>query len=235
MMIIDALTFYDETSHGPVAIEAEFRADEAWIAVRQTEDTMNAYKSLVRFCNEHPSLRPLLSISLVNGMVIPHVEAALQISPPVAIYIQPQRDRVAVSDRRWRDLWQWASTQGVPVIVATGYPWYSEPSQLVSVADKYPNLRVVMTNGGQFNISGLGQFNAYAALTRPNVFALTTGVYRQDFLEEVATNIGPHKLLFGSGSPDFHFPLEIRRVLWANLGDGDKARIVGSNAQGLIS
>jgi len=88
-----------------------------------------------------------------------------------------------------------------------------------------------MTHGGQINISGLGQADALEVLRRyANVCIETSGVYRQDFLEDLAGNFGPERVLFGSTSPRMDIRLEIERVRWANLPDEAKEQILAGNA-----
>ena len=123
----------------------------------------------------------------------------------------------------------------VPVVIATGYPWVSEAAQVGDLARRFPRTPILMTHGGQINISGLGQFDAVEVLRRnPNVSIETSGVYRQDFLEDVARELGPERVLFGSNSPRMDVRLEIERVRWANLPDEARQRILGENAQRLF-
>ena len=88
----------------------------------------------------------------------------------------------------------------------------------------------MLTNGGQFNISGLAQFDAELALRNANVHVHTTGMYREDFLERVAATFGAERLLFASGAPIFSMAYERRRVDLAHFGDAGRDLILGGNA-----
>ncbi|HEY3062598.1 MAG TPA: amidohydrolase family protein, partial [Chloroflexota bacterium] len=84
----------------------------------------------------------------------------------------------------------------------------------------------------QINISGLGQADAFAVLQRhSNVHIETSGVYRQDFLEDVATQLGPQRLLFGSNSPRMDMRLEVQRVRWLTVDEHSRELILGGNAR----
>jgi predicted TIM-barrel fold metal-dependent hydrolase len=121
------------------------------------------------------------------------------------------------------------------VLVATGYPWCSEPLQVGELARRFPTVSFLATNGGQINISGLGQTDAELALARsPNLLVQTAGVYREDFLEGVAARLGPERLVFASGFPLMDPRLEIRRVQWSHLADDAQARILGGNLLALL-
>ena len=115
---------------------------------------------------------------------------------------------------------------------ASGYPWVSEAAQVGDLARRFPTVTLVMTHGGQINISGLGQADALGTLQRhANVYMETSGVYRQDFLEDVATQIGPERVLFGSNSPFMDMCLECARARWANLAEDSKMLILAGNAE----
>jgi predicted TIM-barrel fold metal-dependent hydrolase len=112
----------------------------------------------------------------------------------------------------------------------------AEALQVADLARRFPAVKVVMTNGGQINISGLGQRNAWLALEAlDNLFITTSGVYREDFLEEVVTNLGSHKLLFGSQAPIYDQDFELHRVLWAHVGEYIKERVLAGNALSVLA
>jgi predicted TIM-barrel fold metal-dependent hydrolase len=117
------------------------------------------------------------------------------------------------------------------VIVATGYPWVSEGLQVGRFAQRHPETTVIATNGGQINISGLGQQDAELALEAcPNLFLQTSGVYREDFIEGVVARFGAERVLYASAFPRFDPRLELLRVMWApRLDKGARRAILGDN------
>ena len=87
----------------------------------------------------------------------------------------------------------------------------------------------MLTNGGQFNISGLAQFDAELALGHPNVHVHTTGMYREDFLERVVATFGPERLVFATAAPLFTMAYERSRVELAHFSDAERALVLGGN------
>ena len=88
-----------------------------------------------------------------------------------------------------------AADHGVPVVVAAGLYALSEPLQMMELALAYPTVPIVMTSGGQINISGLGMLDAWLALQRaPNLHVTTNGEYRQDFIERLARDLDPARV-----------------------------------------
>jgi predicted TIM-barrel fold metal-dependent hydrolase len=128
-----------------------------------------------------------------------------------------------------------ASKLQMPVMIATGYPWVSHALQVADLAERVPDAQIIMTHGGQLNVSGRAQADAYLAMrTCPNLYIETSGVYRQDFIENVISEFGDSRVLFGSNSPLMHQGFELDRVYSACRDMADKSRILGGNISRLI-
>jgi len=147
------------------------------------------------------------------------------------LFLHPWEDAFRITDRAVDRL-----VDGLPVIVATGYPWVSEGLQVGELARRHPETAFIATNGAQINISGLGQQDAELALeASPNLFVQTSGVYREDFLEGVVERFGAERLLYASAFPRFDPRLELLRVRWApKLGAEAQAAVLGGNAERLL-
>lgn len=114
-------------------------------------------------------------------------------------------------------------------MVAAGYHLLAEPLQLGTAAPWTPGNPVVLTNGGQLNVSGMAQFDAELALANPNVHVHTSGMYREDFLERAVATFGPERLLFATAAPLFGMAYERARVDLAHFDDDARALILGGN------
>jgi predicted TIM-barrel fold metal-dependent hydrolase len=148
-----------------------------------------------------------------------------------ALFLHPWEEHFRADLERLDPLMEIASAFQYPVMVMSGYPWVSEALQVRKLALRWPNVPVIMTNGGQINISGLGQADATLAMrAAPNLYIDTAGIYRQDFIEETAQEFGAQRILFGSGSPYFDQRYEIKRVQFAKLPKQDRQAIQGGNA-----
>jgi predicted TIM-barrel fold metal-dependent hydrolase len=124
-----------------------------------------------------------------------------------------------------------AAEEDVPVVIAAGLYGLSEPLQVLRAAAAVPEATVVLTSGGQINISGLGMVDAWAALERhPKLHVMTNGEYRQDFIERLARDLDPRRVLFASFTPYFDQAFELTRVSNAALTPVARALIEGDNA-----
>lgn len=245
-MIIDSLTFVGESlfGHHVRADELVGRLDEAGIdravvcpakpvgyRLEAANDTVAAAvrafpDRLVGFVRVDPWLGE---------------EAVTELDRATALglrglFLHPWEETFAIASRTVEPVLEAARRHGLPVIVASGYPWLSEGLQVGELARRFPEVTIVATNGGQINISGLGQQDAeFAVAGCDNLHLQTAGVYREDFIEGIAARFGPERLLYASGFPHFDPRLELRRVQWApNLDDAAKRLILGGNAARLL-
>lgn len=165
---------------------------------------------------------------------VDHVRVCLEMGLR-GIYLHPWEDCLAVSDTRVDAIATLCQQRAVPLMIATGYPWVSEALQVAELARRFPELTVIMTHGGQINISGTGQQNVKLALARhDNLYITTSGVYREDFLEEVMTEFGSHRVLFGSDCPIYDQAYELHRVLWAHVPRVMKQTVLCASVQRLM-
>ncbi len=153
-----------------------------------------------------------------------------------AVYLNPWEENFQINSKIMDPVMSAAASADVPVIIAAGYPWVSEALQILDLALRWPEVNIIMTNGGQINISGLGQANVTLALAQsPNLFIDTAGIYRQDFIDETVVDIGGERVLFGSGMPYFNQQYELMRINVANVGDRNREKMLWKNAHGLLS
>lgn len=151
------------------------------------------------------------------------------------LYLNPWEEHFCVDLARLDPLMEIARQFQYPVMVATGYPWLSEALQVCRLAQRWPEIPLVMTNGGQINITGLGQADATLAMrSAPNLYLDTAGVYRQDFIEETVEAFGSQRVLFASSSPYFDPRYEIRRAQLAKVSEIGRQAMLAGNAQRLL-
>jgi predicted TIM-barrel fold metal-dependent hydrolase len=147
------------------------------------------------------------------------------------LFLHPLEEHYRINDPRVRPLARAAADLGVPVVVATGYQGFSEPVQITQFAGWCPEVPVVLTNGGQFNISGLAQQDAGLALGHDNVFVHTSGVYRDDWITLVVSSFGADRILFASAAPLMSVRYELRRVQLAHVPEEAKQLMLDGNAR----
>ncbi len=133
------------------------------------------------------------------------------------------------------DLLAIATGHSAPVVISTGHYAQSEPLQVAELAARWPSLPIIMTSGGQTNISGLGMTEAWIALRRcRNLFVMTNGVYRQDFVESLVDEFSPKRVLWASSAPLFDLKFEHARIVSARMTASARDEVEGLNADRLL-
>jgi uncharacterized protein len=146
----------------------------------------------------------------------------------VGLFLHPSEECFPVASSA--DVLAVAADCGVPVIVATGYYGVSEPLQVAELAATFPDVPVIMTTGGQINISGLSMADAWTALLEVgNLHVMTNGEYRQDFVERLSAELGT-RVLYGSFAPTFDQRFEMRRVRSARMDAVARTALEQGNA-----
>jgi predicted TIM-barrel fold metal-dependent hydrolase len=153
-----------------------------------------------------------------------------------ALYLNPWEEHFRADSKMVDPLIEFISKKNIPIIVETGFPWLCEPMQVGRLAKRWPDVSFVMTNGGQMNISGLGQADATLTLRDcPNIRIDTAGVYRQDFIEETIEAFGAERVLYASGTPNYDQKFEVKRVLMLNASAQVKQIVQAENALKLLA
>ncbi len=146
------------------------------------------------------------------------------------LLLHPMEEGYTINDPPAACLVREAGSLGVPVVVAAGYPWVAHAQQIRSVAEQAQRTTIVMSHGGQINISGLAQADAFLAMeTCSNLHIGTNGVYRQDFLEECVEAFGPERVVFASMAPVFDQGFELDRVRSIKMEEADRQFVLGTN------
>ena len=146
------------------------------------------------------------------------------------LVLHPMEEGYTINEDHAVRLVNEAGSLGVPAIIAAGYPWVAHALQIRCVAEQAEETTIIMSHGGQINISGLAQADAFLAMqTCSNLHIGTNGVYRQDFLEECVDAFGAERVLFISMSPVFHQGFELDRVNSVKMEEVNRPSVLGGN------
>jgi predicted TIM-barrel fold metal-dependent hydrolase len=239
---IDAFTFLGESLLGYSQSEAELLSRLDAASVEQavvcplkppTYHLEAANERVAETCRRQPRFVGLARVDPHQGdRAVRELERGLQELGLRGLFLHPWEETFRINQPQLDELLGVCAARGVPVLVATGYPWVSEAAQVGDLARRHPDVSLVMTHGGQINISGLGQMDAFEVLHRnPNVCMETSGVYRQDFILDVVSELGAERVLFGSNSPRMDMRLEVERVRGADVSDAARELMLEGNAR----
>jgi predicted TIM-barrel fold metal-dependent hydrolase len=122
-----------------------------------------------------------------------------------------------------------AGRHGIPVCIHSGHPPYSLPWQEALLAERHPNVKIMMIHMGH----GHGVYiDAALKMARrlDNVYLEMSGMPMPSKIREAYETVGSGRIMFGTDSP-FHDPsVEIQKVKVCGVDDEGLQRIFYDNA-----
>lgn len=122
-----------------------------------------------------------------------------------------------------------AEKAGVPVCIHSGHPPYSLPWQIGLLAERHPNVKVMMIHMGH----GHGVYiDAALKMARrfPNIWLEMSGMPMPSKIREAYETVGSDRIMFGTDTP-FHDPsVELQKVLVSGVGEEGIQKILYDNA-----
>ncbi len=151
------------------------------------------------------------------------------------LFLHPWEETCPINSQAVKDLMPVVRRLKIPVMLAGGHVRVSMASQIADLASAFPEIVFIATSGGQINISGVALGEATQMLKEnPNVYLETSGIYREDFIEDLVPLIGVERLIFGSNSPEYSQAFELLRPQKAHLSETERSAILGENARRLL-
>jgi predicted TIM-barrel fold metal-dependent hydrolase len=241
-MVVDSLVLLGENRFGPTLTldsalrEADSLGIRRLVAAPARPDAYRlepANEALAGRAQEEKRISVLGRIDAWNGdAALEEARRCVDELGCVGLFLHPWEEACPVM--RCDPVFGFASERKVPVVIATGFYGLSEPLQVGAIASRFPDVPIVMTNGGQVNISGLSMIDAQLALAEsPNLHVMTNGEYRQDFIESLAAGLA-HRTIWCSMAPWFDQRFELERIRSAHMATEARRRIESENALDLF-
>ena len=111
------------------------------------------------------------------------------------------------------------------------YPGESDPSDVADLARRFPGVRIIMAH-----LCGCRERGVEDIADCPNVWVDTSGAQPEaGFIEYAVRRIGARRLLYGSDAPCRDFGCQLAKICEAAVSESDRIRILGKNAEELLS
>ncbi|MGD8500043.1 MAG: amidohydrolase family protein [Phycisphaerales bacterium] len=128
-------------------------------------------------------------------------------------------------------LMQAAAERGIPVLIPTGNAYLGLPEQVALLAEKMPNLKIVLGHMG----TAAHALRAIDLASRYKNLYLETSLQQSPFRLPLAVReVGETRVLFGSAVPYGHQRTELLKIHVAELSPKQKCLILGENAKRLL-
>ena len=111
-----------------------------------------------------------------------------------------------------------------PVVLNAGHLRAARPTRVRDIASHFPKISFGACNGGQINLSGMLQFEAWRPV--PTSSSRQPARTARTF-KEITTKVGEDRVLFASRSPTYDQAFEMARVRFAHLSTSQKQKLWG--------
>lgn len=126
-----------------------------------------------------------------------------------------------------------AQSKNLPVFIHSGHPPYSLPWQIGLLADRFPDIPMVMVHMGH----GHGVYiDAAIKMGQrfPNLYLEMSGMPMHTKIKEAYEKVGADRVLFGMDLPFHHPTVEIQKVKVSGLDEEAQANVFYHNAAKLM-
>lgn len=123
-----------------------------------------------------------------------------------------------------------AERHRVPVLIHSGHPPWSLPWSFDRLADKFPEVTIVMAHMGHGHIVYInGALDV--AEDHPNICVDTAGMTMHTKIKEAVERLGEERVMYGSDLPLGHPAWEIPKVKVSGLAPGQLDKVLYGNAE----
>jgi len=145
--------------------------------------------------------------------------------------LRPGHDGFSLNDANVLDLIQNCENYNVPLIIDA----VKDVNQIIKLVKDNPTTTIVLMHLGDFGNFDSKNVKSYVEMvvTHENFYLGTCFFVIQGLFEEAAKK-APHKILFGSDSPNLHPAVEIEKIRVLNLPATLENQILGANARKLL-
>lgn len=146
-----------------------------------------------------------------------------------AVKLNPLRHGYCADSEMLDPVLEKATKYNVPVCIHSGHPPYSLPWQIALLAERHPDVKIMMIHMGH----GHGVYiDAAIKMARryPNIYLEMSGMPMPSKIKEAYETVGKNRIMFGTDAPFHHPTVEIQKVLTSGLDEDALNKIFYDNA-----
>ena len=149
------------------------------------------------------------------------------------IKLNPLRHAFVADDTVVDPVMEEAEKRRIPVFIHSGHPPYSLPWSIAFLAERFPQVKVVMIHMGH----GHGVYiDAALKMEKryPNIYLEMSGMPMGVKIRQAYEEVGKNRIMFGTDFPFHHPSVEIQKVLTCGLKEEAQKQIFYDNVLGLF-
>ena len=146
-----------------------------------------------------------------------------------AVKLNPLRHAYCADTAALDPVLEKAAKHNVPVCIHSGHPPYSLPWQIGLLAERHPDVKIMMIHMGH----GHGVYiDAALKMARryPNIYLEMSGMPMPSKIREAYETVGSDRIMFGTDAPFHHPTVEMQKVFTSGLDEEAQQKIFYDNA-----
>jgi predicted TIM-barrel fold metal-dependent hydrolase len=154
------------------------------------------------------------------------------------VKVDPFQQAFVINSDLVFDFFKACATTQMPVLVVAGHPCLSSPIQVGDLAERLPELTIIMAHGGQLAMHGLGIYDCLLVIKETErVYVETSGIPEtgtEGLIERSVLEVSPDRVIFGSNSPINDPAMELERVRVSRIPEDAQNQIMGANLAAIL-
>lgn len=146
-----------------------------------------------------------------------------------AVKLNPLRHAYVADDEIVDTVMEKARKYHLPVCIHSGHPPYSLPWSIALLAERYPNVKIMMIHMGH----GHGVYIDAAlkmAKRYPNLYLEMSGMPMHTKIKAAYESVGQDRIMFGTDGPFHHPSVEMQKVIMSGVDEEGLQKIFYENA-----
>lgn len=152
----------------------------------------------------------------------------------LGIKLHPLMHAFVADDLSVDPIMEEAKKYDVPVFIHCGHPPYSLPWSIALLAERFPEVKVVMIHMGH----GHGVYidaSIKMALKYDNLYLEMSGMPMGSKVKEAYERVGSDRVMFGTDSPFHHPTVEMQKIITSGLDEKAQEDVFYNNAAKLMN
>lgn len=232
MSVIDAHTHLGDfpifgeslDKYGLISILDEYDIEKAVVSSLPNKLTLNAIE-------EYPDrLSGLVRVNPLDEEAVDMIDTAIRDWGFKGVKMNPLFNNYLPDSKEVNPVMEKAKEHNVPVLIHCGHPPWSLPWSFERLAERYPDVTIVMAHMGHGHIVYInGALDV--AEDYENIMVDTAGVTMHSKIKEAVRRLGEGRVMYGSDLPLGHPAWEIPKVKISGLKKDELRKVLYQNAE----
>lgn len=201
------------TAEELIAQMDEYEIEKSVLCCTASLDNDNIVNAVRKYPNR---FLPLVFVSPLKDDAVKNIRHYVKQEGFLGIKLNPLAHSYVADAEELNPIMQAAEELNIPVFIHCGHPPFSLPWSIALLAERFPNVKVVMIHMGH----GHGVYidaSIKMAKRYSNLYLEMSGMPMNSKIKQAYDEVGKDRIMFGTDAPFHHPTIEIQKVLTSGL------------------